>query len=300
MPDSDSPLDSPLRPATAAPAKIPPISKQHAPQFRGQAHREFTGHAFSDALADSDGGALTYHRVRPDYPGLDSLLDSFSQRDSLGSEADVAVADLGAGTGKLTEDLAKYFPTAEIFAVEPSDEMRTVLAQTLEECGSRAHVVDGTAEHTTLADASVGLVASAQTWHWVNVSAASQEAARILRKSGHLLLVWNTLDVSVPWVHRLSRIMHAGDVLAEGFYPEVGPQFSLADELRHTWTDQLIVDEIILLTRTRSYWLNAKDSTREKVESNLRWYLLEHLGYEEDATIALPYRLDAFLYRLTE
>ena len=31
-------------------------------------------------------------------------------------------------------------------------------------------------------------------------------------RGGVLGLIWNQLDTSVPWVHRLSRIMHAGDV----------------------------------------------------------------------------------------
>ena len=31
--------------------------------------------------------------------------------------------------------------------------------------------------------------------------------------------------------------------------------------------------------------------------ANLRWYLNEHLGFQPDQEILLPYRCDAFIYR---
>ena len=40
---------------------------------------------------------------------------------------------------------------------------------------------------------------------------------------GVLGLIWNQLDTSVPWVHRLSRIMHAGDVHKPALPAPAGP-----------------------------------------------------------------------------
>src|SRR5699024_1966265 len=111
---------------------------------------------------------------------------------------------------------------------------------------------------------------------------------RVLRPGGVAVLVWNTLDVRVPWVHRLTRIMHAGDVQKPGFVPDVAPPLRIDRELRLEWEQRLTPEQIILLARTRSYWLRAKDATREKVEANLGWYLYDHLGFAPGEKVGFP------------
>jgi SAM-dependent methyltransferase len=54
--------------------------------------------------------------------------------------------------------------------------------------------VEGTAEASTLADASVDLVTAGQAFHWFDVDRARVEFARILRPTGWLALFWNTRD----------------------------------------------------------------------------------------------------------
>ena len=56
---------------------------------------------------------------------------------------------------------------------------------------------------------------------------------RVLAPNGVLALVWNQLDVTIPWVHRLARIMHAGNVLREGFRPATGEGVELHEHLGH-------------------------------------------------------------------
>jgi SAM-dependent methyltransferase len=56
----------------------------------------------------------------------------------------------------------------------------------------RFHSVAGTAEATTLADASVDLVVAGQAFHWFDREAARREFARILRGERWVLLMWNT------------------------------------------------------------------------------------------------------------
>src|SRR5699024_9436392 len=107
--------------------------------------------------------------------------------------------------------------------------------------------------------------------------------------------VWNNLDTRISWVHRLSRIMHAGDVLKPGFVPSVGAPWRITREVRTTWEQHLIPEQIIQLSHTRSYWLRSSATTRAKVDANLTWYLHEHLGHEPGAQVALPYRCDGFL-----
>lgn len=254
---------------------IPPTSTRDVPLFRDGRHRATAASAFRT-------GADAYHAVRPGYPPEVLELIPAAAR---------TVADIGAGTGKLTEQLIDV--GFDVIAVEPSGAMLDVLGRT---CPTAARV-QATAEATGLADASVDAVVCAQTWHWVDVPRASRELARIMAPGGRAVLVWNTLDVQVPWVHRLTRIMHSGDVLRPGFVPATDPPLALEQELRLDWVAELTTEEVLMLARTRSYWLNAKAATREKVAANLRWYLFEHLGFAPGDVVPLPYRCDAFSYR---
>lgn len=222
-------------------------------------------------LQDSD----RYERVRPGYPAecVEWLVPGGALR----------AADIGAGTGKFTRELLHR--CTEVTAVDPSGDMLSVLGQHL----PAVTRVQGTAEASGLGTASADVVTIAQAWHWCDPESASAEAARILVRGGVLGLVWNQLDVSVPWVHRLSRIMHAGDVFRPSYRPALGPQFSEPESMVVPWTQALPVSDIIELARSRSYYQNASTSVRAKVEANLFWYLHDHLGHRPNAVLELPY-----------
>ena len=51
----------------------------------------------------------------------------------------------------------------------------------------------------------------------------------------------------------------------------------------------LTVEQCLRLARTRSSYLAASPARRAKMQDNLRWYLLEHLGFDPIAPFALPY-----------
>lgn len=250
-----------------------PASQKTAPGFRDDAHRRSRAAAFSD-------GADVYEDVRPGYPREVVELLATAK----------TVVDVGAGTGKLTRDLTA--PGRDVLATDPSADMVRTLSGMFDVPVWRA-----TAEATALAEDSVDAVVCAQTWHWVDVAAASAEFDRIVRPGGQVVLVWNTIDVSDPWVLRLARIMHSGDIQKEGFLPDVGAPWEVAEELRLRWTDPLTPAQVYRLTQTRSYWLRSGEKIRRRVRENLRWYLFEHTGLREDSVIDLPYRTDAFVLR---
>ncbi len=140
---------------------------------------------FSSRVAD-------YVRYRPDYPP--ALLDWLHQQ--IGVARETLVADIGAGTGISTRlFLASGHP---VIAVEPNAAMRDAAEQWLAPEYLRLKLVDGTAEATTLADASVGLVVAAQAFHWFDTQAVRREWARILHPDGMALVFWNSrlLDAS--------------------------------------------------------------------------------------------------------
>ncbi len=103
------------------------------------------------------------------------------------------VADVGSGTGKLTEIFLRNGNA--VFAVEPNGDMREE-AERAFSSDPRFHSVDGTAEATGLAAASVDLIAAGQAFHWFDPERSKVEFRRILRPGGCVLLVWNDHDTA--------------------------------------------------------------------------------------------------------
>jgi SAM-dependent methyltransferase len=125
-----------------------------------------------------------YARYRPGYPAaaIDLLVTQ------CGLTRGAAVADLGSGTGLLTEPLLAA--GAQVFAVEPNEAMRSAAEAQL--AGRAGFVsVPGSAEATTLKDASIDLIVAGQAFHWFDVAAARREALRVIRPGGWAALLWN-------------------------------------------------------------------------------------------------------------
>ncbi len=128
-----------------------------------------------------------YVRHRPGYPP--ALVDCL--RSECGLASGSLVADIGSGTGKLTELLLAT--GARVLAVEPNRGMREAAERLLGGFpGFRS--VDGTAEATGLEPGAVDLVTAAQAFHWFDQAAARAEFARILKPGGSAALVWNERD----------------------------------------------------------------------------------------------------------
>ncbi|GAA3700500.1 class I SAM-dependent methyltransferase [Zhihengliuella alba] len=248
------------------PAPVPNLPRR-APRIRAE-----IGEAFTD-------GADHYDAVRPAYPAgaVDFLL---------GSGADVL--DVGAGTGILTAQLLER--GASVTALDPSADMLRALAAKLP--GVRC--VEAPAEATGLEEAAFDVVVCAQAWHWVDPERATAEAVRVLRPGGALALVWNQLDVTVPWVHRLARIMHAGDVHRPEFEPEKGPGLGPWRAHHERWREPVTPEFLGELAKSRAYYLRATEATRATVRANLDWYLYEHLGHAPGERIELPYYTHAW------
>ncbi|MCP4605092.1 MAG: class I SAM-dependent methyltransferase [Proteobacteria bacterium] len=108
------------------------------------------------------------------------------------------VADVGAGTGKLTENLAQA-ELNPIIAVEPNDAMR----KEGKEYTSQYNVDwrQGSGEETGLEDSSVQWVLMASSFHWVDKDKALKEFHRILRPGGFFTALWNPRDLENSELH---------------------------------------------------------------------------------------------------
>jgi SAM-dependent methyltransferase len=166
--------------------------------------------------ASSFGAAATaYAQHRPDYPIAAirwALEPVAAQRGSQpGDQASdpasdpLRILDLGAGTGKLTAQLADLDlggRGTRVIAVEPDPQMLAELRRELPEVTAMA----GHAEAIPLPDASVDAVFAGQAAHWFDLDRAMPEIARVLRHGGVFAGLWNTDDDRVGWVARLHEI----------------------------------------------------------------------------------------------
>jgi len=145
---------------------------------------------FSDRAGD-------YAAARPGYPpAIATTLIA-----ELRLPPSAVVADVGSGTGLSCEPFLRA--GLAVIGVEPNEAMRAEGDRQLAQF-ARFRSVAGTAEATTLADASVDLLIAAQAFHWFDIQPARAEALRILKRPALAALIWND---------RVST----GDAFAEGY-----------------------------------------------------------------------------------
>ncbi|MGB6189537.1 MAG: class I SAM-dependent methyltransferase [Aeromonas molluscorum] len=151
-----------------------------------------------------------YVKYRPGYPA--AMLDFLTQ--CLGMGQDAVVADVGAGTGILTAELAPR--VNRVWALEPNADMRAA-AEALLAGVSNICWQAGSAEATGLADASLDLVAVAQAFHWFDRAAFKAECRRVLKPGGRVALIWNDRLTDTPFL----KAYEAGLLAYSSDYEEV-------------------------------------------------------------------------------
>jgi ubiquinone/menaquinone biosynthesis C-methylase UbiE len=136
-----------------------------------------------DRIDRFTGRAALYGRYRLRYPG-EMILDGL--KTWCGLQPEWPVADIGAGTGMLSEVFLSNGNPAQ--AIEPNSEMRSACSQ-LGADWPRLQVRKGTAEDTGFVANSVAVVAAGRAFHWFDVPRALLEFRRILQPGGWLVLV---------------------------------------------------------------------------------------------------------------
>jgi len=133
-----------------------------------------------------------YLRYRPGYPP--AILDLL--KDECGLTSASVVADIGSGTGILTELFLRN--DNPVFAVEPNREMRAAAERLL---GKYANFTSrsGAAEATTLPEQSVDFITAGQAFHWFEREPARREFLRILKPGGRTVLIWNERSMASPF-----------------------------------------------------------------------------------------------------
>lgn len=224
-----------------------------------------------------------YERWRPGYP--EAAVDWLVPR------APARVADVGAGTGKLTSLLLDRGLLVE--AVEPDPRMLAVLAR--ENPTARTHAAD--AGSLPFEDQSLDAVVVADAWHWFDPDATVPELRRVLKPGGWLGLVWNVVAPPVePWEVELAEARFEREQPASErpfpYFPD--------DELElatFAWTWELTPDHRAATLATSSMVIAMTAEEREACLADARSQL-QHACDVLGRTSA-PIRYDATCARWT-
>ena len=164
-----------------------------------------------------------YVRCRPGYPA--AVLDVLCEECGLRPES--VVADIGSGTGLLAQMFLENGNL--VYGVEPNAAMREAGEQWLEKYPHFCSVA-GSAEATTLPDASVDFVVVGQAFHWFDREAARSEFVRILKPGGSVALLWNERDVeATPFMSEYELLLRC-----------YGTDYST---VQHTYSEQAGLDK---------------------------------------------------------
>ena len=141
----------------------------------------------------------THYDKRADY-SCDAIKNLLK---AMGCAPPKPVADIGAGTGKLTKELLKHGLT--VSSVEPNDAMRTIGIQNTK--GKSATWSVGTGEATGLPTSSAYAVFFGSSFNVVDQSVALSEVSRILVPNGWFACMWNHRDLADPVQQRIESII---------------------------------------------------------------------------------------------
>ena len=226
--------------------------------------------------------AAAYQRGRPAYP--EAALDWLLPEAAGDRAAPIRVLDLGAGTGKLTQQLVER--GVDVVAVEPSEAMLAELRRSLPGVEARA----GTAESIPLPDGTVDVVLVAQAWHWVEPRVAVPEVARVLKPGGTLGLIWNCRQESEGWTGDLGRLMgRLGSMEDNSRNPPVGPPFGAIDRRDFPWSNPITVEALVDLVASRSYVIVLPEEEQRKVLDEVRAIAAREPGFGAGGLMPMPY-----------
>jgi SAM-dependent methyltransferase len=248
-------------------------------------HERRARHASSFGTVSHD-----YDAARPSYPA-----DAVAW---LTGPAPLDVLDLGAGTGKLTEQLVAA--GHRVSAVDPSEGMLAQLRARL----PSVTVAQGPAESVPLPDHAYDVVTAAQAWHWFDQPAATRESARVLRPGGRLALVWNQRDETHGWVGAAwAPITRDGSVgmalLADDWTGELVAEGLFGPVERATFhhEQQLSRDGVLRLIASRSSLAVMDAEQRDAVLTEVGEILDNHPESRGQDLLTIPYDVHCFRWR---
>lgn len=243
---------------------------------------------FSNRVAD-------YRRYRPGYPPeLVAWL-----RDEISLDRTWIVADAGCGTGLLA---IPFMANGNlVYGIEPNAAMRAAAEEAFAR-EPRFVGVDGSAEATTLPDASVDLVMAGQAFHWFDAARAQREWKRILTPGGRALVVFNSRRVETTSFMRAYDeflVTHAVDYQGVDHRRVLGDNlrsfFDEMSEWRFDHARSLGYDELRGLSMSSSYVPAPEHPKHAAFFAGLEALFDAHAV---DGSVEMLYQTEAYVGRL--
>lgn len=216
-----------------------------------------------------------------------------------------AVADVGAGTGKLTGNLWQVGLAG--FAVEPNDAMRAEGMRLVGDCGFDWRA--GSGEVTGLPDSSVDWVLMASSFHWTRQQDALREFQRILRPGGCFTALWNPRDLVSSEIHQ--RIEQRIGEIVPGLNRVSSGSSKYTQGIESTLVSGGLFDDLIFMeaphseNMTRERYLGAWRSVNDiQAQAGPERFaqILQMIETELDASnlVVVPYKTRAWTVRSTK
>lgn len=217
---------------------------------------------------------------------------------------DILVADVGAGTGKLTENLEQIGLTG--YAVEPNDAMRQE-GINLFTGKNTFEWRAGSAEVTGLPDNCVDWVLMGSSFHWTDAPKAAEEFRRILRPGGFFTAIWNPRDIQRSDLHTriedmiyqevpdMKRISSGSVMTTEIMIQKVGAGFKdiVFMECAH--------DELMSKERYMNIWCSVNDIRVQAGEEGFQKIIKKIEDILTNCSeILVPYKSRAWTMRCCE
>ena len=178
---------------------------------------------FTDAKERFSKRVGDYIRYRPSYPS--ALLELL--RSECGLRPGHVIADVGSGTGFLSELFLKN--GNRVYGVEPNKEMRQAGEEYLASFDGFSSI-EGSAEASTLDDASVDFITVGQSFHWFEPDATRREFIRILKPGGWMVIAWNDRRMEeAPFTREYENILERFGI----DYKKVKDSYSEAERIRN-------------------------------------------------------------------
>ncbi|MBR9706375.1 class I SAM-dependent methyltransferase [Candidatus Pacearchaeota archaeon] len=249
--------------------------------------------------SDYTGKGENYRKYRSGYS--DTVLNLILAHTGLAySEQSKTVADIGAGTGIFSRQLADK--GLNVISVEPNDDMRANGEEYTKDYRNVSWR-KGDGENTGLANKSVNLVTMASAFHWTDPNKSLPEFYRILKDKGYVTLLWNPLvkqgdpiqeqveQIIQTNIPNLSRGFRSGEnskelLMSSGYFTDVL-------EMRHVHKSTQSKDHYISAWKAANHVRTSAEEIGPKVFDNIINSITDLLKDKE--TIDVPYLTKAWI-----
>lgn len=233
---------------------------------------------------------------RPAYP--EAIINKMKE---LGIGKQSIIADIGAGTGLLTNMLCQL--GCKVFAIEPNIEM---LNECKQYCSANTNIeyINALAEKTELEEQSIDIITIAQAFHWFDKQLCKAEFKRILKEDGYVIILWNDMqkdsEFAKGYIDTLYKYKIKNTAGISNFDPNKEKfDFFGQDYIKIFYDNWQPITEEGLIGNALSL-----SYTPSKLDSNYDEFLQEihnlFLEYQQDGKVTFHYKTEMYICKFAK